>query len=119
MSSVANVLLCFETAERDVGHDGNIPALEPIQAFLKGQGELRDISDAAGGNKAMEAEVWAGAFNALDQDAFIHTVAHAPWKDTYCVQLLIKIHAEDKFTIHRFGNCGSSDRIHTLGSTGR
>lgn len=65
---------------------------------------LKEISMRAGGNKAMEADVWAGAYNHLDVAEFKIQFENAmrlcpEWGR---VQLLIKEEHEGKFSLLDF-----------------
>jgi hypothetical protein len=56
------------------------------------------IDHHAGGDKVMESDVYAGAFNYLDRDWLIEAVRSMDWEDPDRVQLLIKGHEENQFT---------------------
>lgn len=66
MSVVTNVIL-ITFIDEDIS---------PLLAWLKAEerGLLHEISDHAGGNKALERDLWVGAFNYLDDQEFLRQV---------------------------------------------
>lgn len=75
MSYVTNVVLMTSLLDDKIVH-------EFINTWLvsQGQGELAKINEYAGGNKAMEVDLYAGAFNHLNEEAFIPVVVSPNWR---------------------------------------
>jgi len=103
MSLVTNVLLLTFIEDKGV---------EFVQSWLKSQSfpGLVEISEYAGGNKMIEHEIWAGAFNFLDVEEFVNVVRSAKWDLPRDVQLLIKKENDDLFHL-RFGLMGQSASV--------
>ena len=103
MSYVADVVLL--AGIRDSG-------VAEIQGWLKANDwpQLVEISDHAGGNKAMQCEVWAAAINYFDIEGFSKMVHAAQWESPESVQLLIKDEEDDSFVLRvgelRYGGIG-------------
>jgi hypothetical protein len=105
MSWVTDVILIFSLEEEyddDEEFLDSVPALDNINAWLEenGYGILVDIGEFAGGGKAMQTNVYGGAFNFLKIDAFIKLVKAQPWREPENVQLLIQDEEESRFTLH-------------------
>lgn len=99
MSHVADVIITLSvTEETDEG--APIPGIQEINRYLssKGKGELEKVDGYAGGRKALQAEVWMGAFNYLEIPEFVATVAAQHWQDRDAVQVFIKDEHEDVFS---------------------
>lgn len=92
MSQVANVILLTDSCECGVSI---------LQKWLAENGwqSLVEISDHAGGNKAMECQVWASAFNNFDTDSFAKEVRRIEWDLPMSVHLLIKDDADFGFIL--------------------
>jgi hypothetical protein len=95
MSIVTNVLLCFSSSEFEDADDLICPPLAKVQAFLERKGHLAAIE--AGGYKAMETAVFAGAYNMLDEEGLTECVMSAGWNCGEEVQLLLKRHEDERF----------------------
>ena len=80
----------------------SVPPLDNINAWLKenGYGELVDIGEFAGGGKAMQSNVYGGAYNFLKIDEFIKLVKNQQWCEPENVQLLMQDEQESRFTLH-------------------
>ncbi len=107
MSWVTDVILIFNIAEEysnDMELLDSIPALDNINAWLEENdyGKLVDIGKFAftGGGKAMQANVYGGAFNFLKIDEFVKLVKVQQWCEPENVQLLIQDEQDSKFTLH-------------------
>jgi hypothetical protein len=61
--------------------------------------ELKEISGYAGGNKAMQCEIWTAAINNFDIDDFVCASKSIDWEYPESVQLLIKGEHDDAFLI--------------------
>lgn len=92
MSYVADVVLL--TFLEDEG-------MNDVQAWLTANDwpQLVEISDHAGGNKAMSCDVWAAAINYFDIEAFAAAVSAAKWEWPESVQLFVKGEEDDNFTL--------------------
>lgn len=97
MSLVTNVLLLVDSEDE--------PGVPEIQNWLAAEeyGQLVEVSKHAGGRKAMECRVWAGAFNHLDTEAFVSCARGAKWERIESVQLLIREEDDAGFWL-AFGN---------------
>jgi hypothetical protein len=92
MSCVSNVILL--TFIEDQG-------IKDVQLWLSRAGALplNQIDGFSGGTKAVEHEIWAGAYNWLDVPEFIKAVKNASWEFPSDVQLLIKEESDDLFSL--------------------
>lgn len=63
---------------------------------------LRQLNEKAGGNKVMQCDVFMGAFNHMDIEAFIEYFNSVEWNDREGIQLLIKDEHDDEFTMWGF-----------------
>ena len=94
MSVVTDVVLLTSVNE--------VKAITEINRYLKTNEEgqcLREISSHAGGCKAIQADIWAGAFNYMDTDGFIaffKTVT--TWEFPEDVKLLIQKENDNGFS---------------------
>ena len=77
--------------------DQESPAIAVINAWLDEHhyGQLVEVSDHAGGKRAMQAQVYLGAFNYLDVPAFIATVKGAPWHRWDQGRVRLMVHEEE------------------------
>lgn len=92
MSRVADIILLTFIDE---------PSVAKAQQWLADNKwpQLVEISGHAGGNKAMQCEVWAAAINYFDIDAFAKVIASIEWESPEFVQLLVKDEHEERFTL--------------------
>jgi len=102
MSHVADIILvtCIDDgAEADDCH----PNADKLNAYLKnnhnGAGLVK-VDNYAGGNKAMQVDVFMAAINYLNIDAFVEWFRGVEWQDPECVQLLIKNEHDNRFTAY-------------------
>jgi len=108
MSWVTDVVLFCSTNENYddlVNLDGyrELPkAIAEINAWLEEHkhNPLLAFSELDGSEKAMQANVYGGAFNFLKIDPFIEAVMNAKWNTPESVQLMIKDEEENWFTLH-------------------
>ena len=98
MSHVTNIILTLSLSE-GIDDDTCYPWVDVLNQWLtdRGKGELHRVDDAAGGNKAMEAAVFMGAFNYLDIPEFIKAVYASDWEDRDGLSLFIKVQEADRF----------------------
>lgn len=87
MSYVTNVVLMTSLLDDKIVHEFINPWL-----VSQGQGELAKIDEYAGGNKAMEVDLYAGAFNHLNTEAFIPVVIAPNWRVPE--ELILMVQAE-------------------------
>ena len=66
---------------------------------------LNKVDRYAGGNKAVQADVYMGAFNYLSRQAVLDILAAVPWDvdDRADVRVAIKEEWDDAFTFHSIG----------------
>jgi len=97
MSQVTDIILCCSLTE-EMGDD-NFPPIMRINAWLESEnkGSLSHLNRAMGGHKAMQADVFGGAFNYLDIERFISIVCDAGWENPSFVQVLIKGEDDELF----------------------
>lgn len=99
MSRVTDVILTASLQE-EPGETRTYPAVEELNTWLRERrfGELKEVSEAAGGTRAMQALVFLGAFNYLDLSEFVEAVKAAPWRDSEGIALFVKQEEEWRFT---------------------
>lgn len=92
MSVVTNIMLAGIIHEDDV---------DKFNAFLKEKyrAPMNRINREAGGNKAMEADVWGGAYNHFDEHSFIAFLRTIKWYFGVPPTLLINRQEDDHFFI--------------------
>lgn len=91
MSVVTNVILTVPCWERR----GNV--CERINEFFEPGSGFRNIGDAAGGTKHLEADVLVGAFNYFDLGAFIDHLNTIRFENPENVCLFVKEQEDDRF----------------------
>lgn len=79
MSRVTNVVITTGPSDWSDEADAGIHA---VQTWLEANGhpKLAEISDKAAGRKAFEVELWAGAYNWIDEEGLVSTIRTAPWR---------------------------------------
>jgi hypothetical protein len=111
MSWVTDVLLLFSLEEvyevneaAETCEETESEALTGVNAWLheQGYGRLVNLGEHASraGDRAMQAEVYGGAFNFLDVPAFIGCVQEQKWRSPGNVQLLLQEEQERRFTLY-------------------
>ena len=78
--------------------------MQEVQKWLTEEnqyGPLVEVSDHAGGHKALQCQLWVGAFNYLDIDEFVRVVFAQPWKYPEHVCIAICDEHEDQPRIWR------------------
>ncbi len=104
MSHVTDIILI--TFIEDGGKFGSQnPNADKLIEYLEEnhQRALNKIDSAAGGDKSMQCDVFAGAINHLYIEKFLDHFKKIEWENPECVQLLIKDEHEDIFTIYTPG----------------
>jgi hypothetical protein len=63
-----------------------------INAWLRehGHGPLADLSGASASEKSFEADLWMGAFNCLDEAAFLALLPELPWDPDSRARVLMR-----------------------------
>lgn len=61
---------------------------------------LQQVDGHAGGNKAVQCDVFMAAINYLDRDALLTEFRKMKWESPECVQLMLKGEHDDVFTIY-------------------
>lgn len=87
-------------------------AIAGIQAWLAEHdyGQLVEISNYAGGKKAVQASWWAGAFNYLKIQSFLQVVFSQSWEYPNDVRVIIKDEHDDVPTMYAEANAISRHR---------
>mgnify|MGYP003558210024 FL=1 len=103
MSVVTNVILMVPVGadSRDVDH---VNAQLAVVLRVSGCGLLK-VDQYAGGNKAVQADIYMGAFNYLSRQVVLEILAAAPWdaSDRAVVRVAIQEEWDDAFTFHDLG----------------
>ncbi len=105
MSLVTNIILSFcNIEEHEVGAEEDEYAnVNLINKWLNSEdrsyGELKDVSEYAGGRVCFEAPLFIAGFNFLVKDEFIAFVKSLPWEEPENVQVMIREQEDDKFRI--------------------
>ena len=97
MSTITNIILITECMCDPKG-------VETINTYLKyeyGHG-LIQVDDYVGSKskRAFEADVYMAAYNVFDTEAFLKGFYSIKWEYQECIQLLIKLQDDDKFTVY-------------------
>jgi hypothetical protein len=97
MSTITNIMLITECM-------CDPKRIETINTYLKheyGHG-LVQVDDYVGAKdrKAFEADVYMAAYNVFDTKGFLKCFYSIKWEYPECIQLLIKLQDDDKFTIY-------------------
>ena len=102
MSHVTDILLC--TGIDDGGAEDEHPNADRLSEWLVSKHgaacKLVLVSDRAGGNKVMQADVFAVAVNHCSIPALIEAFRAIPWDYPEAVQLMVKDEHDDAFTIY-------------------
>lgn len=111
MSVVTDVILLLnadeiylEESEESLPDEIESEGLKAVNAWLaeRGYGELFPLSKMAiaPDRHSMQALVYGGAYNHLDDDEFAEFVSKQQWRSPQNVQLLLKHEFEEKFSLH-------------------
>jgi hypothetical protein len=76
--------------------------MKALNAQLEGLNpgnSFNEVSEHAGGTKAMEAEVWLGAFNYLDLEDFLERVRLTDFEYPDDVRILVQEQDDDHFRL--------------------
>lgn len=102
MSHVTDIILVTaieDGAEAIAGH----PSADKVSDYLKQNHNghvLLEVSPVAGGDKAMQCDVFMSAINGLDIPAFVKWFAAIEWEFPEYVQLLLKDENDDRFAVY-------------------
>lgn len=103
MSNVTDIILSCSRSEeyREDGEEDRYACIEAINTWLEERDfpPLRDMTNAAGGDKYMQAVVYGGAFNYLPEEELIRVVWSQPWVDRQAVRLLVQSEEETAFRV--------------------
>lgn len=102
MSRVTNLILCLGVPDAD----GAWGKIEEVNRYFEGSSKgLVSVDDPSlprgwyGGTKYLEAELYVGAYNALDLNAFIGHLRSIEWESPECVQLLVQEQEDRRFRL--------------------
>lgn len=103
MSYVTNVILA--TCIDDGGSDDEHPNVDALNTWLeKRWGKLTQVNQLANeGGKAIECDIFIGAFNYLDVEGFVAAFRAIPWEMPESAQLLMKTEQEEQFAMYPSG----------------
>lgn len=105
MSNVTNVILsmgCLEDSLERIKDVNRLPSLRDLCGkFIEDQ---EVVQRATGGTKALEADIFIGAFNFLHTDDFLEDLKKVPWERLQEVQVFVKEQEEDVFTVFTLTN---------------
>ena len=102
MSHVTDIIFITaieDGADAEAGHP-NTDKLSEYIAREHNNNKLLKVDEHAGGNKAIQCDVFMAAINYMDIDTFIAWFHTIKWEYPESVQLLIKDEHDDQFTIH-------------------
>jgi hypothetical protein len=103
MSYVTNVLLLFSLEENLI--EGEFREKAPVIGGVNGWLEehafagMENLSVHAGREKAMQANIYGGAYNYFDVDEFAEFLKEQSWRAPHSVQLLVKCEEDGKFSL--------------------
>lgn len=102
MSHVADVILV--TAIDDGGGEDEHPNADRLEQWLQQHQSpnirLAKVDQHAGGNKAMQCDVFLAAVNYLHIDEFVAAFRAIPWDHPERTQLMLKDEHDDRFAIY-------------------
>jgi hypothetical protein len=93
MSVVTDIILVLGIAEP-------IDELNRYLSDAYNGGALKQVDKHAGGNKAVQCDVYMAAINHFDRESFIRKFASINWNEPECVQLFLKYETEDLFYVY-------------------
>lgn len=96
MSQVTNVILTYTPTDEEPFPSAYLADLNREMGRLKIRGQFTRVDEHAGGMKAMELEVYLGAFNGLKEDNLVRAIAAVEWSRSDSLQLFIRRHAQDR-----------------------
>lgn len=103
MSIVTSVILVTAMNDGNDNDDSYVSVDKLNRWLLETRGracdQLERVSQHAGGGKCMQCDVWMGAFNMLDEEAFARAVQAIDWSHPDCVQLMLQSEQEDLFRV--------------------
>lgn len=97
MSTVTDIILiCGTSADQDNARRFG-EALD-LHSVSKGK-PLAQVDEHAGGSHAIQADVWMGAYNYLDEEEALKVFYSLVWEDPNEIQLLMKYEDWDRFKV--------------------
>ncbi len=102
MSHVADIIFMTSIDDGSNVEDSH-PNADKLSAYLvrnHNGAYLVKVDDHAGGNKAMQCDVFMAAINYLDIDEFVEWFHGIEWEYPESVQLLIKDEHDDQFSMY-------------------
>ena len=109
MSVVTDMILV--TAIDDGGGEDKHPNADRLNAWIReahGPTEaLKKVDQHAGGNKAVQCDVFVGAINYLDEKGLIAAFRGVQWESPDCAQLMLKGEQKDRFTVYQLDHRGA------------
>jgi hypothetical protein len=102
MSHVSDIIL-ITAIEDGAAVESDHPNADRLSEYLREnhKSSLIQVDGHAGGNKAVQADVFMAAINYLDIPAFVAAFKSVHWEIPECAQLLIKDEHDDRFTEYR------------------
>lgn len=92
MSSVTNIIVTSSILNDDPQF------LQSVNEKLKQYGFFVNVTKYATSYKAVEAQVWLGAFNYLDLRVFLNAVHAVPWEDPEDLRIFIQRQCDNSFS---------------------
>jgi hypothetical protein len=101
VSLVTDIILITAVGDSVSDGESETEAMLEVQSWLgRGNyGQLVAVDKWAGGNKAMQAEVWMGAFNYFKLEEFVAFVKSQKWESPDRVQVLTQREEDAVFAI--------------------
>lgn len=90
MSAVANVIVTCALG------DGGVFGLNAYLRSVYGS-RLTNCRGMEGGSKALDADIWVGAYNRLDVPDLVTQVRTASWDEPYAVRVFVQEPHENSF----------------------
>ena len=104
MSEVTDILLCTAICDGSAVDDEH-PSADRLSAWLTQRHgpacALKKIDGYAGGNKAMQADVYGVAVNWCDVEGLVEAFLAIPWEHRESAQLLVKRENDEAFQVIR------------------
>ena len=98
MSVVTNIIFTFSIMENDVKRISEVNTFFDCKPLI-GVDSNALPSGWYGGSKMLETNIYVGAFNYLDLNAFISHIKTIKWKEPENVQLIVQGDNDEKFKI--------------------
>lgn len=102
MSHVTDIIL-ITSIEDGADLESDNPNVDKLKGYLEKEHNghtLLKVDGHAGGNKAIQCDVFMAAFNYFNIDAFVRLFKEMQWQYPESAQLLIKDENDDAFTVY-------------------